>query len=307
MKKYLSAILAVLLVAAIAVSAVAFVQKNDVSKTADQLQNDLTASKADVEKLTADNAVANEALAAAKVEVEKLTADNTVANEALAAAKAEVEKLTADNAVANEALAAAKAEVEKLTAAPEATAAPVDEVPVEEEPVQEEPAEVAAETTDFGDFTMVLGANDVFQIAPQKTSNAVHAIVYPNYDDTAESHSNINVVWVNADAAGEINLYGVANYAALIMQAAEQQYTAMGIKMTDAQVLSAVFENNTAIFVTSANLDYTGAGYDLVTPQCQIQAYFCKGDAGTYIFTCTATSMEDLQAMSAYLDTVQFK
>ncbi len=172
MKKPISIILSVLLVAAIAVAAVFGVQKNDVSNQAADLQTkldssaakmteleatvadqaakaetaaaDLAAATAEVEKLTADNAAANEALAAAKAEVEKLTADNAAANEALTAAKAEVEKLTAEVASANEALAAAKAEVEKITAelaaATEALTsaqAPAEETPAEEAPAAE--------------------------------------------------------------------------------------------------------------------------------------------------------------------------
>ena len=137
MKKPVSIILSLLLIAAVAVAAVFGVQKNDASKEAAQLQADLTASQtkasdleatiatqtaqaetaaadltaaqAQIETLTAD-------VAAAKAEAEKLNADLTAANEALAAAQAQVETLTADNAAANETLTAAQAEVEKLTA-----------------------------------------------------------------------------------------------------------------------------------------------------------------------------------------------
>ncbi len=173
MKKPVSIILSLLLIAAVAVAAVFGVQKNDANKEAAQLQADLTASQtktselestiatqttqaetaaadlaaanealaaaqAQVETLTAENAAANEALAAAQAQVETLTADNAAANEALTAAKAEVEKLTADVAAANEALTAAQAQVETLTAELEAAkAAPV---------VEETPAEEVAET-----------------------------------------------------------------------------------------------------------------------------------------------------------------
>ena len=151
MKKPISIVLSVLLVAAVALSCVFGVQKSDISKEANQVKADLTASQtkvteleasvkelnanaetstaalaaaqADIEKLTADNSTvnealttANDALTAAKAEVEKLVADNATVNEALTAAKAEVEKLVADNTAVNEALTAAKAEVEKLTA-----------------------------------------------------------------------------------------------------------------------------------------------------------------------------------------------
>ena len=165
MKKPISIILSVLLVAAIAVAAVFGVQKNDVSNQAAELQTKLDNSAAKVTELEATIAdqsakaetaaaelaaandaltAANEALAAAQADVEKLTADNAASAEALTAAKAEVEKLTADVAAANDAAAAAKAETERvaaeLAAANEALAAA--QAPAVETPVEETPAAV---------------------------------------------------------------------------------------------------------------------------------------------------------------------
>ena len=114
MKKPVSIILAILLVVAAAFTGVSTVQKFNADKKADQLQTDLTAAQTEIDKLTADNATANDALAAAQAEVDKLTADNAAAQDALAAAQAEVDKLTADYAAASDALAAAQVQQKEL-------------------------------------------------------------------------------------------------------------------------------------------------------------------------------------------------
>ncbi|MBE5809559.1 MAG: hypothetical protein E7318_01345 [Clostridiales bacterium] len=179
MKKPVSIILSLLLVAALVFSGVTVSQKNDVTKEADQLKADLTASQAKVTELeasvadltakadatAADLAAANETLAAAQADVEKLNGEVAAANDALAAAeakaaeleaaaaaqaetaaaelaaaKAEVERLTADVAAANEALTAAQAQVETLTAELEAAkAAAVVEEVVETPAVDTDP------------------------------------------------------------------------------------------------------------------------------------------------------------------------
>lgn len=163
------------------------------------------------------------------------------------------------------------------------------------------------QVVDFGDFTISLLEGDLYEVADEKTSNALYAIVYPAYDETAASHENFNIVWSAEDASPVIALYGAETYAQLLMQSYQAQYEAMGIKMTDGQVLSARFEDNTGVFLTFANLDYTGMGYDLLSPVYQMQVYTCDSEEGTYIFTFTATDLEALEALSSYLDYIEFK
>ena len=162
-------------------------------------------------------------------------------------------------------------------------------------------------TIDFGDFTMVLHDGDYYELAPTKTNNAVYAMVYPAYDATAATHDNFNVVWSAQDASPVIAMYGAETYAKLLLQTFEAQYKSMGIKMTDGQVIAARYEDGVGAFITSCNMDYTGAGYALVTPMYQLQAYFCFAEQGSYIFTFTAVSLDELDALSSYLDTVVFK
>ncbi|MGN0753849.1 MAG: hypothetical protein ACI4ME_05260 [Aristaeellaceae bacterium] len=162
-------------------------------------------------------------------------------------------------------------------------------------------------TIDFGDFTMVLHDGDYYEIASTKTSNAVYAMVYPAYDATAVTHDNFNVVWSAEDASPVISLYGAETFAKLMIQTYEAQYKTMGIKMTDAQVIAAKYEDGVGAFVTSCFMDYTDTGYELVTPMYQLQAYFCFAEQGTYIFTFSSVSFDELETLSSYLDTVVFK
>ena len=93
----------------------------------------------------------------------------------------------------------------------------------------------------------------------------------------------------------------------LVQQAAQKQYNEMGISMTDLQVLNTYQEGNLSVMLTSANMDYTGMGIDLAAPTYQMQLYLCGGEAGCYIFTITANTLEDVTAIAPYLDTIKFK
>lgn len=166
--------------------------------------------------------------------------------------------------------------------------------------------EPAVYTFDFGTFTIDLAETDYYQVAEEMTDNAVYLQVYPGYDANNTMHPNFNVVWASQDPSAIINLYGAENYAKLGQEAAKQQYEQMGITVTDAQVLSAEFEDNAGAFLTFSTLDYTGMGVELVSPVYQLQVFMCMGDAGTYIFTFSADTLEKVEEMSAYLDTVVF-
>ncbi len=164
----------------------------------------------------------------------------------------------------------------------------------------------AVSTFDFGAFTIDLSEADYYQVADEMTDNAVYLQVYPAYDANNTMHPNFNVVWASQDPSAIIKLYGAENYAKLGQEAAKQQYDQMGITVTDAQVLSATFEDGVGAFLTVSTLDYTGMGVALVTPVYQLQVFMCMGDAGTYIFTFSADTLEKVEEISAYLDTVVF-
>lgn len=166
--------------------------------------------------------------------------------------------------------------------------------------------EPAMHTFDFGVFMIDLAETDYYQVAEEMADNAVYLQVYPDYDPSNVMHPNFNFVWSSQDPTMAIKLYGAANYAKLGQEQAKAQYEQMGIVMTDAQVLSATFEDDIGAFFTASTLDYTGMGVDLVSPIYQLQVFMCMGDAGTYIFTFSADTLEKVEEISAYLDTVVF-
>ena len=169
-------------------------------------------------------------------------------------------------------------------------------------------APVLPYTLDFGTFTMNVGANDRYEMAETMTSNQLYAIIYVDYDPNATITNSINVVWTSDDIGAEINMIGgMEKYAELVMQNAQTMYSSMGINMTDGVILMTEWADGIGCSVTSCNMDYSGAGVDLVTPLYQMQALFCNREDGDYIFTLTAASMEQLVSMASYLDTIQFK
>ena len=171
-------------------------------------------------------------------------------------------------------------------------------------------AETATEPTmhtfDFGVFMIDLAETDVYQVAEELSDNALYLQVYPDYNPNNVMHPNFNFVWTSQDPSAIIKLYGAENYAKLAQEQAKAQYEQMGIAVTDAQVLSATFEDDIGAFFTVSTRDYTGMGVDLVSPVYQLQVFMCMGDAGTYIFTFSADTLEKVEAISAYLDTVVF-
>lgn len=169
-------------------------------------------------------------------------------------------------------------------------------------------AETACTTVDFGAFTMDLGVNDQYEVAPTMTDGQLYAMIYLDYDPNAMFHNSINAVWTATDLVAEIKaIGGMDKYAELVMESAKPQYNAMGITMTSATVLGTNMDNETAASIATYTLDYTGAGVELVTDLYQMQALFFNGAGDNYIFTLTAHTLEELQAMSAYLDTIVFK
>lgn len=165
----------------------------------------------------------------------------------------------------------------------------------------------AVYTVAFDGFTIDLGENDYYEAAETKGSNEVYVIVYPNYDPEAGATDNFNIVWYNGDASAELAAYEPTEYAALILETAKPQYEALGVKVNKAEVLEASYEDGVYVSMTYSELDYSGMGYDMVLPNYQMQFYICLTETDTYIITLTATTLEALETMLPYLDTIQFE
>ena len=169
-------------------------------------------------------------------------------------------------------------------------------------------AMAATTAVDFGTFTIDLGPNDQYEVADTMTDGQLYALISPNYDPNATFTSTINVVWTSGNLRSDINtLGGMDAYAQLVMNNANAQYSEMGIVMSNYTLMRTFIDDETAGALTSYTLDYTKAGVDMVTNLYQMQALFFNGANDNYIFTLTAYTIEELEVMSAYLDTVTFK
>lgn len=161
-------------------------------------------------------------------------------------------------------------------------------------------------TVDMGDFTIELGAADAYQSVP-KTENEVFAIIYPNYDPNAESSPNLNVVWTTEDPSFSIRLHGAEAYGQALIEQTSAYLKSMGINPESYELLNAVYEDGVAAFYTYMVADYTGAGIPVKLTQYQMQMYYIHDANNVYIFTLTAGTAEELQAMLPYLDAITFK
>ena len=162
-------------------------------------------------------------------------------------------------------------------------------------------------TVDCGDFTIDLFADDLYSIAQEKTDSAAYAIICPAYDETSATHDFILVIWFDIDFPSFIAECGLEHYADTALQEFKDQFARFGAKTTDEQVLRAVMEDDVCEILIYANMDFTGAGNDLVTPMYNLQIFTYDAEYGTYLFTCELFSMDALEAMYSYLDSVTFK
>ena len=154
-------------------------------------------------------------------------------------------------------------------------------------------AMAATTAVDFGTFTIDLGPNDQYEVANTMTDGQLYAIIYPNYDPNATFTNTINLVWTASDLSAEVKMVGgMEAYAQMVLDAAEYQYSAQGIAMSNATVLRTFTDDETAGALTSYTLDYTKAGVDMVTNLYQMQALFFNGANDNYIFTLTAYTIE---------------
>lgn len=174
------------------------------------------------------------------------------------------------------------------------------------------PAAALAETTtdtltvDFGEFTMELGPNDAYQIDPI-AENEIFAIVYPDFDPNAEAMANFNVVWTSESPDNDLRLYGAETYANAMIEQTAAYMQQVGIKLETYELLSATYEDGIATFFTHMVADYTGIGVPITLEQYQLQVYCIHESDSVYIFTFTAGTAEELEAMLPYLDTIRFK
>lgn len=171
----------------------------------------------------------------------------------------------------------------------------------------------AAEVVDtypveFDDFTLYVTSYDIIQKAPTKEEGQLLFLLYPNYDETAVVFNNINGTWSSENTLADLPEFDVNKFAQEQADFVAAQLTASGITASNSELHYAQKDDNGVIVLAySADVDYTGAGIDLVTTLYQAQYYKCMGEKGTYVFTVTAYHPDDLKELFSYLETIEFK
>ena len=163
-------------------------------------------------------------------------------------------------------------------------------------------------TVEFDDFYLTVNATDAVQKG-EKADGSIMMMLYPDYDEAALMHPNINVVWTSEDVSTLANI-DPTQFGSLVLTQSAQGLAAQGVAVSNETLLAAEFETetNSLTLVMSYDADYTGAGRDLKATLYMVQLYVpMGGDAGSYIFTLTGSSMEDVDALLNKLDAIEFK
>lgn len=161
---------------------------------------------------------------------------------------------------------------------------------------------------EFDDFTITLNATDALQKG-EKANGQVLFMLYPDYDETATMHPTINGVWTSEDVSDMGNVTPT-DFGNLVLQQSVQGLAAQGVAVSNEALLAAERDEETGsmTLIMSYDADYTAVGLDLKVTLYMMQLYVpLGGDTGSYIFTLTGSSMEDVDALLNKLDTIEFK
>lgn len=161
---------------------------------------------------------------------------------------------------------------------------------------------------EFDDFTITLNATDALQKG-EKANGQVLFMLYPDYDETSTMHPNINGVWTSEDVSDMGNVTPT-DFGNLVLQQSVQGLAAQGVAVSNEALLAAERDEETdsMTLIMSYDADYTAVGLDLKVTLYMMQLYVpLGGDTGSYIFTLTGSSMEDVDALLNKLDTIEFK
>lgn len=179
--------------------------------------------------------------------------------------------------------------------------------------VNPEPApEVTGEVLDLGDFTLVLGDNDVYQPG-EKASGEIMAYVYPNYSMTNATHANMNFIWIDGSLESELNENNMQQFADTTITNSIKEINGMGIpcELVSAEPMKQVTVSGKEGFMLeyTSNWDYTEytGGKLGLTQLTTIQLYVDLGDKGSYIISMAATDADQLNSLINVLKTLQYK
>ena len=171
-------------------------------------------------------------------------------------------------------------------------------------------AETTADTytVDFEDFTLTLTEYDLIQRAPTKVSDELLAMVYVNYDESKTAQDNFNIVWCNYDGNSSLSFFPSVNeYGSALLDSNVKALKAAGFGVSNDMLLYAQAEGPIAAFMYTYDVDYSALGLDLILTQYQMQVTYTLSNDSSYIFTFTSGTMEGLEALTAYMDAIDFK
>lgn len=161
-------------------------------------------------------------------------------------------------------------------------------------------------TVEFEDFTITVTSEDIIQRG-EKAEQQILFILYPAYDETSIYHPNINALWT-AEDLGQLGSTPAEDFGNTVLEQSVQLLQQQGIAVTNPKLVEASFDEESKIttLITSMDADYSGAGIDLAISMCQMQMYVPMAEGGSYIFTLSSTSLEGLDALLNYMNTVMF-
>lgn len=163
-------------------------------------------------------------------------------------------------------------------------------------------------TMDIGDYTMDVLPTDIC-LTGAKTDGGQMFQMFVNYDEAANFHPNMVGAWMSQDMGPIFDLGAItpADFAGMMLEQAVGQLKTQGIVVNGSELLDASYADGVMVLTFSMDVDYTGAGVDLVMTLVQRQIYVMRGEAGTYLFNLGSDSVEAVDDMMVYYNSIQFK
>ena len=153
------------------------------------------------------------------------------------------------------------------------------------------------DTFNFGDFLMTF-ATDMAGITYDKTDGQVWFMLYPDYDESATVHPNINVVW--SETIQNLTQADAQEYAETVLEDIVAQVESEDIAIENESVLSAQPDELDGKDALTIQCVYEVEGYTVYMMQIVVpdEAF------GTYIFTASYNEPEQEEALLEILNTI---
>ena len=163
-------------------------------------------------------------------------------------------------------------------------------------------------TVDLGDFTLMIDPATPGEIV-EKAEQAVFFTAYPNYDENAETHTALNIIW--SEIYEDLTAKDPEAVARQIMENTANELTESGVAAENPQFIQAALDELDgfpALFsMYSLDLDYSGMGVDLQTTMVFTQVITGSEETGLYTFTIGGSEYDGMLAATRIIDTLKWK